>query len=118
MTMYKLSPEQARELARKFGRNGDVETRALIDSMNADVSRMEAMVSELNAGVKGMDWAGRRSTKFDNMWEGEFKPAMQRMKHSMSEFTPLLQRMQVSLKEAETAMQKHANDTEVIDGVH
>lgn len=118
MTTYKLSPEQARDLARKFGRNGDVETKALIDSMNADVSRMETMIGELNAGVKGMDWAGRRSTKFDNMWEGEFKPAMERMKHSMSEFTPVLQRMQLSLKDAESAMQKHAHDTEAIDAVH
>lgn len=118
MTIYKLSPEQARDLARKFGKNGDIETKALIDSMNADVGRMEAMISELNTGVKSMDWAGRRSTQFDNMWEGEFKPAMHRMKQSMSDFTPVLQRMQASLKEAEIAMNKHASDTEAIDAVH
>jgi uncharacterized protein YukE len=118
MTLYKLSPEQARDLARRFGRNADVETKALIDSMNSDVGRMETMIGDLNSGVKGMDWAGRRSTRFDNMWETEFKPAMQRMQHAIGDFTPVLQRMQVSLKEAEAAMHKHANDTEAIDAVH
>jgi uncharacterized protein YukE len=117
MTLYKLSPDQARDLARKFGKNGDVETQALIDSMNGDVSRMEGMVGELDAGVKGMDWAGRRSTKFDNMWVAEFKPAMERMARSIGEFTPLLRKMQASLKEAELAMNQHAADTEAIDGV-
>lgn len=117
MSLYKLSPEQARELARKFGRNGDVETTALINSMNTEASRMQTMIGELDGGVRGMDWAGRRATRFDNMWTSEFKPAMERMRDSIHDFTPVLRKMQASLKEAEIAMNKHASDTELVDGV-
>ncbi len=113
--MYKLDPAQARELARKFGQQADPETTALIRDMNASVSRMQSMITALSTGVKSMDWMGRRATSFDNMWESEFRPGMQRMQQAMSEFTPMLTKMQGALKDAEAAMHQHASDTELID---
>jgi len=116
--MYQLDPGQAHELARKFGQQADVETTALIRDMNASVHRMQTMITTLSTGVKSMDWKGRRATSFDNLWEGEFKPGMQRMQHSMDEFTPVLERMRLALKDAERAMHAHARDTEAIDFAH
>jgi uncharacterized protein YukE len=113
--MYQLDPAQAHELARKFGTQADVETTALIRDMKASVHRMQSMVSTLSTGVKSMDWKGRRATSFDNLWEGEFRPGMQRMQHAMDEFVPVLDRMRLALKEAESAMHAHARDTEAID---
>jgi hypothetical protein len=116
--MYQLDPTQAHDLARKFGHQADVETTALIRDMTASVHRMQAMIGTLTAGVKSMDWKGRRATSFDNLWESEFKPGMQRMQQSMDEFTPVLERLRLSLKDAETAMHAHARDTEAIDFAH
>jgi uncharacterized protein YukE len=116
--MYQLDPAQAHDLARKFGHQADVETTALIRDMNASVHRMQAMIGTLSAGVKSMDWKGRRATSFDNLWESEFKPSMQRMQQSMDEFTPVLERMRAALKDAEAAMHAHARDTEAIDFAH
>ncbi len=65
-----------------------------------------------------MDWQGRRATSFDDLWEGEFRPSMQRMRQSIEEFTPVLERMKLSLKDAEDAMHRHARDTEAIDFAH
>ncbi|MDH2426417.1 WXG100 family type VII secretion target [Sphaerisporangium sp. TRM90804] len=113
--MYQLDPAQADELARKFGHQADVETTALIRDMNAGIHRMQTMIGTLTAGVKGMDWKGRRATSFDNQWESEFRPGLQRMQQSMQEFTPTLERMKLALKDAETAMHAHARDTEAID---
>ena len=116
--MYQLDPAQAHELGRKFGHQADVETTALIRDMNASIQRMQGMISTLTAGVKGMDWKGRRATSFDNLWESEFRPSMQRMQHSMQDFTPVLERMKLALKDAERAMHAHARDTEAIDVAH
>jgi hypothetical protein len=116
--MYQLDPAQAHELARKFGHQADAEATALIRDMNASVQRMQSMISVLTTGVKSMDWKGRRATSFDNLWEGEFRPNMQRMQHSMAEFTPVLERLRLALKDAESAMDAHARDTEAIDFTH
>lgn len=116
--MYQLDPAQAHDLGRKFGQQADVETAALIRDMNTSIHRMQGMISTLTAGVKSMDWKGRRATSFDNLWEGEFRPGMQRMQRSMEEFTPVLERMRAALKDAEAAMHAHARDTEAIDFAH
>ena len=116
--MYQLDPTQAHELGRKFGQQADVETTALIRDMNASVHRMQSMITTLSAGVKSMDWKGRRATSFDNLWEGEFRPNMQRMQQAISDFTPVLDRMKLALKDAESAMHAHARDTEAIDFAH
>jgi hypothetical protein len=112
---YKLDPDQARQLARKFDHQADVETKALIDSMNEGVRRMQQMITDLNSGVKSMDWAGRRASAFDNQWEGEFRPSLQRMQQSIEEFTPVLTKMQLALKQGSADMNRHAHDTELID---
>ena len=116
--MYQLDPAQAHELGRKFGQQADVEAATLIRDMTASVHRMQGMISTLTAGVKSMDWKGRRATSFDNLWESEFRPGMQRMQQSMHEFTPVLERLRASLKDAEAAMHAHARDTEAIDFAH
>ncbi|MGH3657438.1 MAG: hypothetical protein ACRDUA_12325 [Micromonosporaceae bacterium] len=116
MTMYKLSPEQARELARKFGA-AEVDTGKLVTSMNADVEVMQGMISALTAGVKSLDAAGHRAMRFDNLWETEFRPGMQRIQESMADFTPVLTRMQKALEEAKLEMDSRATATEAIDRV-
>jgi uncharacterized protein YukE len=116
--MYQLDPAQAHELARKFGHQADSEATGLIRDMNASVHRMQSMISILSTGVKSMDWQGRRATSFDNLWEGEFKPNMQRMQQAIVDFVPVLERMRAALKDAETAMHSHARDTEAIDIAH
>src|SRR6266508_240792 len=78
MTMYKLSPEQARDLAGKFNA-AEGDTAGLIKSMNADVHLMHSMITTLNSGVKSLDAAGHRAMRFDNQWDNEFRPAMQRV---------------------------------------
>src|SRR5688500_6748071 len=100
--MYQLDPAQANELGRKFGQQADVETTALIRDMNSSIHRMQGMIATLTAGVKGMDWKGRRATSFDNLWEGEFRPNMQRMQQAMTDFTPVLERLRAALKHAES----------------
>ncbi len=116
MTMYKLSPEQARDLARKFGLAG-TDTGNLHSSMHADVKVMETMIATLTAGVSSLDAAGHRAMRFDNLWHSEFRPGMQRVQASMAEFIPVLSKMQLALEEARAEMDARANATENIDRV-
>jgi uncharacterized protein YukE len=116
MTMYKLSPEQARDLAGKFNA-AEGDTAGLIKSMNADVHLMHSMITTLNSGVKSLDAAGHRAMRFDNQWDNEFRPAMQRVAEAISEFTPVLGRMKQGLREAEHEMHQRAAATEEIDRV-
>jgi len=116
--MYQLDPAQAHELGRRFGQQADVETTTLIRDMTASVHRMQGMIGTLTAGVKSMDWKGKRATSFDGLWESEFRPNMVRMQQSISDFTPILERLRAALKDAEAAMHAHARDTEAIDFAH
>jgi hypothetical protein len=110
-----LTPEQARSVGSRFGHQADVETTTLIRTMDESVQRMQAMIQDLDSGVTGMKWQGRRASAFDGQWTGEFKPAMVRMQESIRDFRPVLVKMQACLQQAQADLNRFAADVEAID---
>lgn len=111
---FKLNPDQADDLAREFDRQHGV-TQRLIDSMNTDIGNMEQMITTLTMRVKGMDWSGWTAFKFDNDWDSEFKPAMERMTESMREFVPVLQRLRDGLGDTDRYLKGRAQGIRQFD---